>query len=152
MGQLIYLAVFLILSLRANAESISLKDYKNMNNELVKIEDNQEEVFLYFWAYWCPTCEDKLNNFFPKNKLAFKIPVITINTDSKIKKVSSFIEKHKIELQVILDSDKVIQRFSKVNGVPAWAHLKKNNEGKFELLDSATGFDEIKVKKILGVK
>ncbi len=153
MTQIIFVILF-SLSFHLNAEEklIDLGSLKDINGQVLKIEPSSEKVFLYFWAYWCPECEDKFTSFFPQNRGQIKIPVITVNTDSKENKVRGFIEKHNLSLPILMDSDKKIRKLASVNGVPGWALLTKQKDGRYIIAQAKTGFDEVEVKKALDIR
>lgn len=145
------LFIFLCFQVQAQDKKIDLSLLKDLNNQNLKIDSKDTKVFLYFWAYWCPDCETKFTNFFPENLQKIKIPIITINTDSKENKTRGFIEKHKILLPVVIDKDKSLRKVCAVNGVPSWAILTRQPDGMYLVTDSKVGFDESEVKKILGI-
>lgn len=140
------------LGLKAEIKLIDLSAYKDIDGKVLAIDPKSEKVFLYFWAYWCPDCEGKFTSFFPENVSQIKIPIITINTDSKESKTRGFIEKHKLTMPVVVDADKSIRKLAQVNGVPAWALLTRHKNGQYTITDSKVGFEESEVKKILGIK
>ena len=144
----------LIFGLQLNAQDkiIDLATLKDIDGKALVIDQKSDKVLFYFWAYWCPDCEGKFTNFFPQHKDQIKMPIITINTDSKENKTRGFIEKHKIMLPVVVDLDKSIRKLAVVNGVPAWALLIKQKDGKYKITKSKVGFDESEVKKIMEIK
>ncbi len=146
------IALTFSLQLKAEDKIIDLGTLKDIDGKVLVIDPKSEKVFLYFWAYWCPECEGKFTNFFSKYKEQFKFPIITINTDSKENKTRGFIEKHKITMPVVVDLDKSIRKLASVNGVPAWAILQKQKDGKYKIGESKVGFEESEVKKILDIK
>ncbi len=146
------IALVFSLQLKAEDKIIDLGALKDIDGKVLVIDPKSEKVFLYFWAYWCPECEGKFTNFFPKYKDQFKFPIITVNTDSKENKTRGFIEKHKITMPVVVDLDKSIRKLASVNGVPAWAILQKQQDGKYKITESKVGFEESEVKKILDIK
>lgn len=147
----IILSLLLFFSLKSFAATLDLSNMKDLNGKPISIDEKQDKIFLYFWAYWCPDCEGKIKSYFPKNQDRIKIPVITINTDSKENKVRGFVEKNNMSLPVIMDMDKTIRKFTSINGVPGWALLAKEKTGLYKLISSQNGFDEAEVSKILNI-
>ncbi len=151
-SQFVVIISFLFsINLQAEEKLIDLASLKDINGQALKIEPATDKVFLYFWAYWCPECEDKFTNFFPQNLSKIKIPIITVNTDSKENKVRGFIEKHNLKLPILMDSDKQIRKLALINGVPGWTLLTKQKDGRYVIALSKTGFDESEVRKVLGL-
>jgi peroxiredoxin len=140
------------LQLKAEDKIIDLATYKDIDGKKITVDQKTEKVFLYFWAHWCPDCEGKFTGFFPKYKEQIKIPVITINTDSKENKVRGFIEKNKVKMPVIMDLDNSIRKLAGVNGVPAYAILIKQKDGKYKITESKVGLDESDLMKALDLK
>lgn len=152
-SQIVFLFLILVSSiLSANEKNIDMFKLKDINGQILKIDAKSDKVFLYFWAYWCTECEGKFTNFFPLAQSKIKMPVVTVNTDSKENKVRGFIEKHNVTLPVLMDTDKSIRKLAGVNGVPGWALLKKQMDGRYLIVNSQTGFDESEVKKVLEVQ
>ncbi len=152
-SQIVFLFLILVSSiLSANEKIIDISNLKDINGQNLKLEAKSDKVFLYFWAYWCSDCEGKFTKFFPMSQGKIKIPIVTVNTDSKENKVRGFIEKHNITLPVLMDYDKSIRKLAAVNGVPGWALLKKQMDGRYLIVNSQTGFDESEVKKVLEIQ
>lgn len=150
-----FFSIFILLfslQLKAQNKIVDLSILKDIDGKAIVLDAKTEKVFLYFWAYWCPECEEKFTKFFPENIEKIKMPVLTINTDSKENKVRGFIEKHNVKLAVIMDSDKNFRKSAAVNGVPAWALLTKQKDGKYLITESKVGFETSEVKKILDLK
>ncbi len=146
------LVLFFSIQLNAQNKTIDLAVLKDIDGKAIVLDAKTEKVFLYYWAYWCPECEEKFTKFFPENIEKIKIPILTVNTDSKENKVRGFIEKHKIKLAVIMDLDKSLRKSASVNGVPGWALLIKQPNGQYLIQESKVGFEVSEVKKILDLK
>ncbi len=144
--------ISLLFTISGWAGSLDLAKIKDINGQALSLKTSSDQVFLYFWAYWCPDCETKFKTFFPKYKDSIAASVITINTDSKENKVRGFIEKNKINLPVVMDTEKIFRKWAAVNAVPGWAVLQKEANGEYKLLSSQNGFDEDQVKKVLNLK
>ncbi len=141
----------LFMSFQCFANTIDIKNLKDIDQKKVELTGNENKLFLYFWAYWCPECEGKIKKFFPENMNKTKIQIITVNTDSKENKVRNFIEKHQMKMTVVMDTEKSLRRAAQVNGVPAWAILSKKDD-RWIVEKSKVGFDEDEVRKVLEIK
>ena len=100
--------VLLILTSGVNAKGID--DYSFDQFYSKKIESSKGLLIVNFWATWCKPCVAELPVFEKTNKeldlLSEKIILVNLDFNSQFKKsVSEFIQKRKIESEVIHIND-----------------------------------------------
>lgn len=89
------------------------RDFKlpDLSGKEVRLSDIKDRVILlHFWALWCGSCKDEmpsLNNLY--NALRERgLEVITISTDTSTSRLKEFVLQHKINLPILLDTDKKV--------------------------------------------
>ena len=140
----------------ASAQTIDLSVLSELSNvEKIKPAQKDQKALVYFWASWCGDCRSKLKGDLKKLHES-GVQIFTINKDSSQKKASRFISKHKIELPVYLDKEKVISKALKAFSVPHWAVVKhkEDKSGKkiWTVLKYGSGSIESAAKKTLLAK
>ncbi len=99
----------------------SLSDYKN------------EKIIVFFWSvrcYYCVKEIERLKKFQPKiKKDGWKI--VSINVGDSKSTVESFIRRHKIDFQVLLDSDLKMSMKYGIYGVPTFFFLDKKHDVEY---------------------
>lgn len=104
------------------------KELKNTADKEFHVEENKEQVLLYFWATWCPECKHSFLTILPKLQIRKDLQVLAVNTDKAAKDVEEYKESNKISTESITDPDRKIRKAFKVFSVPTAVLLKKENE------------------------
>lgn len=108
---------------------------------------------LYFWATWCPTCRQKLQN----GDLAAingtpGIDVIAVNTDKEAERAASYVAKNKPGVPVARDPEKALLDPLKVQAVPYWVVVERDAAAKnWKVTAAAEGGDLPKMRAALGI-
>lgn len=125
-----------------------IPNLKTLDGQDVQVNSQKDTLFVYVWATWCQTCEEKLSDFLPKLNQKKNIEVITINTDRNTDKVQTYVRNHNIKLKVFQDSEKLYRKKFKAFSVPHWAVFKKKR-GNWVMVSNEGGFDFSKITKAL---
>lgn len=144
---LLIVCLFSISSVAAESPFLGLTDVKG--NAIQEIKSNK--LLVYYWATWCPTCRDKLENTLPQwtqNNKQFDL--ITINTDRDPQRAARFLEKKDLSLPMYVDSNHQLTQLLQAVSVPHWAVFEKIGD-QWKVVNTEGGFDEEKVKKALGI-
>ena len=128
-----------------------LADLKTINQDQLKLDASTKKVILVFWATWCPSCRQKLEDVLPHASLPADTKLFAVNTESEVEKVKRFIDKESIKTAVLFDLDKTLRREINQFKTPAWAVYKVEN-GKEILLKTESGFDKSEINSLVGAK
>ena len=93
----------------------------DLTGKLVDLKDFQgRAVLVNFWATWCEPCRDEMPSIERlRAKLAGKpFEVITVNYGEGAPRIASYLEKEKISLPVLLDTDKQTAAAWGASGLP----------------------------------
>lgn len=115
-------------------------------------KDNKK--LLYFWATWCPTCRQKLQNGeLAALDAAPGIDVIAVNTDKEAARTANYLEKHKPTVAVARDPGKAILDPLKVSAVPYWVVVERDAQNKgWKIVAAEAGGELPKIRKALALE
>lgn len=106
-------------------------------------------AIIFFWATWCPYCRKELEDFDKKviNMQEKNIKLVLVNIGEPAQKVSSFIEKNNINLEVFLDEESSLAEEYGVVGIPAFYFV--DEEGVIKAVENSLpeNYDEIFLEK-----
>jgi thiol-disulfide isomerase/thioredoxin len=111
-------------------------------------------VVVNFWATWCAPCKDELPSLQRlRDKLAGKpVEVITVNYGEFPQRIGPFLEKERIALKVLLDTQKDAARDWGVGGLPMTFIIDARGRARYSAfgeLDWSTGEPLRLVEKLL---
>ncbi len=104
-----------------NGETFSLRNVKG------------KTVLMVFWATWCPHCKGEipdLNDIY-ENYKDKDFDIFAISVDDNMEKLKKFVEKNKIQYNVLFDKETEIAMLYGVMGVPAHFVVDKKGNGYF---------------------
>lgn len=101
---------------------------------------SEKATLFYFWATWCPDCREKIRGDLPVWAKSSGINIVTVNTDRSESKVREYINKESVELTVVRDDSKALQKALSVYSVPAWAIVRRDGD-KYLVDLSGSGSD-----------
>jgi peroxiredoxin len=110
------------------ALDFTLDDVRGRATSLKDFE-GRKVVFLVFSATWCPACNREIpeliklqNEYGPKG-----LEIVDIYIQESQKKISSFVEKNRINYTILLDLDGSVARQYKVHGIPTLMVIDKES-------------------------
>lgn len=97
---------------------------KQSMKELIK----GKKAIIFFWATWCPYCRKEMTVISKNMPYIQKkgIQFVFVNVGEAPNKVSSFLEKNKIEADVFLDENSTVAEKYRVIGLPTFVYVNKN--------------------------
>lgn len=151
MMQISVLAVCLLLGGIARAEKAPQLVLENLDGSTFSLDEARKKgpVVFDFWATWCKPCIKGL----PKiQALATEyaergVQVLTINIDGprNLPKVRPFMQRHQLELPVLLDNTNEVLKQFHLTGVPATLIIAADGEVFYKHTGYRPG-DELKLK------
>ena len=148
-GQLVFVLVNLLFCF--NAFSIPLDGLTNLEGKPATLSHTKNKELVIFWATWCPSCREHLKeNFTDTNK---DVAVIAISFEKEIERVRNFVQKYKLQIPVLLDTNKTLYKSLQIDSIPHWAvyHRDSTQVGGWVLLDHGSGFNKEKIEKVLKI-
>ncbi|MCA9408359.1 MAG: TlpA family protein disulfide reductase [Candidatus Omnitrophica bacterium] len=84
-------------------------------------------AIVFFWATWCPHCREQLKELNAMNgEMQEKgIKVVLIDLGEKPELVQKYVEKNKIQLDVILDQESALSEDYGLVGLPTFFFINK---------------------------
>ena len=83
---------------------------------------NGKKAILFFWATWCPHCRrqlQELNTVMSQyEKDGIKILAIDLGEEKDL--VSRYVTKYKIDVEMVMDQDSILEESYKLIGVPTF--------------------------------
>lgn len=95
--------------------------FTDLSGETVSISA-EDPVVLHFWATWCPSCLEELDllqSISKKSRCGTSLKLIVVNTGEAPDVVSAFVEKHSLDLELLLDPKGSAFRRLVGGGLPA---------------------------------
>lgn len=96
-------------------------ELKTLDGETVKLSDFiGEQVFLNFWATWCPPCRAEMPDMqkFHEDKDVVILAVDLAETESSDKNVPEFIEEYGITFNVLIDEETEVANLYGIQPLP----------------------------------
>lgn len=107
--------------------AINLK-LKDLNGKEVSLSDFKgKKVFLNFWASWCPPCKAEMpdiEKLFGQTKDS-DLVILAVNIGEDKSTAKSFIDSHKYNFTVLLDSDQSIASKYNIVAIPTSFFIDK---------------------------
>lgn len=113
-------------SINSKAPDFTLKD---LNGKTVSLSALRGKVvILNFWATWCPPCRAEMPSL---NRLyhMFKprgLEVVAVSTDRSINDIKDFLENHRVDFPILIDSDRSASKQYRVFSMPTTFLINKN--------------------------
>ena len=134
MRKIALLAALVLLAGNARAEKAPQLLLENLDGTTFSLEEALKKgpVVFDFWATWCKPCIKGL----PKIQALSReysqrgVQVLTINVDGprNLPKIRPFMQRHKIELPVLLDKNNEVLKLFHLVGVPATLIIAADGE------------------------
>lgn len=109
------------------APEFSLQD---MEGNTVKLSDFRGKiVILNFWAVWCKYCVQEMPDFNDLNQSLIEendVVILAINSQESKDKVKGFLDKNKLSLKVLLDTDGAVTQAYGITGFPTTFVLNRD--------------------------
>lgn len=89
-----------------------------------------QNAIIFFWATWCPHCQEQLRELNEKSAqfAAGNVKLAIVDLSESKKQVEKYLKKNKIDLEVFLDKEGVLEADYQIIGVPTLYFV--NKEGK----------------------
>ena len=110
------------------APDFTLKNLKGADVNMTKYRDGKKAI-IFFWATWCPHCRAALKDL---NQHRFDIAkkdikLILVDLGEGAAEVTDHMKKHKLDMDVFLDTDNSLAEPYGIVGVPTFCFV--NNKG-----------------------
>lgn len=95
-------------------------ELKSLDGGTVTLEDYKGQyLFINFWATWCQYCDEEMPDLMAfQKKHAEELTVLAINVNEKNDVVQKYIDKNKLDLKVLMDSDGTVSQLYQVSAFP----------------------------------
>lgn len=95
-------------------------ELKSLEGETITLEDYKGQyVFINFWATWCQYCDEEMPDLMAFQKAhAEEVTVLAVNVNEKNDVVQKYIDKNKLDLKILLDSDGTVSQLYQVSAFP----------------------------------
>jgi peroxiredoxin len=112
-------------SVKNKAENFKLKD---LNGKELSLSDLKgKDVFLNFWATWCPPCKGEMpeiEKLYQETKNS-NLVIVAIEIGEPLNDVKAFIQQNNYNFKVLLDSDQKVSSQYGITGVPTSFFINK---------------------------
>lgn len=109
------------------APDFSLKTLDGQEVNFTKFRNGQNTM-VFFWATWCPHCREELQELTgPQGEEITKkgIKILLVDIEEKAPEVSSYVKKHKINFDLVLDGEGTVAEKYNIVGVPTFFFVDK---------------------------
>lgn len=104
----------------------------DLNGNIISLSSLRgKNVFLNFWATWCPPCRGEMpdmEKIYQKYKNNEDFVILAVNLGEDDSKVKSFIEKSKFHFTVLLDSDQSVAEQYQITSIPTSYFIDKDGK------------------------
>ena len=113
---------------QSTAIDFKLKDFEGKEITLSSLKG--KNVYLNFWATWCPPCKGELpdiEKLYEETKNS-DLVILAVDINEPIFTVKAFVDSNKYNFKVLLDLDGSVAQKYNITGIPASYFIDK--EGK----------------------
>jgi peroxiredoxin len=107
-----------------SGNSVSLNEFRGQN-----------PAILFFWATWCPHCQNELLSLDKRGedfeKKGIKLVLVDLGESAKV--VEAYVKKRDIRFEVFLDEESVVAEEYGIIGVPTYFLIDKS--GKIQAIE-----------------
>lgn len=110
------------------APEFSLKTAQGNDVTLTQLREGRNAM-VFFWATWCPHCMEQLKRLAgPEGEAIEKkgIKIILVDIGESAAAVNSYVKKHKLRFDVLLDQDEKVSEQYHLVGVPTFIFIGKD--------------------------
>lgn len=95
-------------------------ELKTLEGKTVTLEDYRGQyLFINFWATWCQYCDEEMPDLMAFQKShEGEMTVLAINVNEKNDVVQKYIDKNKLDLEVLMDEDGTVSQLYQVSAFP----------------------------------
>lgn len=112
-------------SIKIKAEDFKLKD---LNGKELSLSDLKgKNVFLNFWATWCPPCRGEMpeiEKLYQETKNS-DLVIVAVEIGEPLNDVKTFIDENNYSFEVLLDTDQKVSAQYGISGVPTSLFIDK---------------------------
>lgn len=112
-------------------------DFKNILENLTcqtnrkntfKIESCKPNIFLHFWATWCPPCRNELPDLQKiYDEYNSKVDFLFISCDNEKRTIDTFISNENLTIPIGYDLNNVISNSFNIRSIPSSFFIKKTD-------------------------
>ena len=108
------------------APDFTLKTLSGKEMNLTKFREGNAAI-IFFWATWCPHCREQFVELNIQVAEIEKkgIKLILVDLDEDVRLVQSYVQKHNIKQDVVLDTDFAVAEKYSIVGVPTFYFIDK---------------------------
>ncbi|MDP2652982.1 MAG: TlpA disulfide reductase family protein [Candidatus Omnitrophota bacterium] len=101
------------------APDFTLKDLGGKDVNFASFREGKSSI-IFFWATWCPVCEEKLKELSAKREeLEQKgVKVLLVDLEETPKEVRSYLDNNKVAIDVVIDEKSSVAETYNIFGVP----------------------------------
>jgi peroxiredoxin len=102
-----------------SGNSVSLNEFRGQNPAIV-----------FFWATWCPHCQNQLLSLNKQGKDFEKkgIKLVLVDLGESANVVAAYVKKHDIQFEVFLDEESAVAEEYGIVGVPTFFFIDKSGK------------------------
>lgn len=109
------------------APDFTLRLLESSQINLTEAREGQKAI-LFFWATWCPYCRTELKEF-SADMTPFEaqdVKLLLINVGESKSVVQRYVERHQIDLDVLLDTEASVAEVYGVEGLPTYYFIRED--------------------------